>query len=274
MPATAPDSEPPPPPLLLASLPAPLRAHVTKAWRQLAGNLSASERDAWRQALAAAPLRAAQLAKCWAVSRQVARLCARHPDWLWALWHDAGLERPLCADDYARRWRALGTDDTASAEALAAALRAFRQHEWMRIVWRESNGLADLAQLTAELSALAEVCVDAALASHSRALSAAWGVPIGAETGRAQQLVVLGMGKLGGHELNLSSDIDLIFAYEEAGETRPGNGARSRSNQEFFAALGQRLIAALDQPSESGFVFRVDMRLRPFGSEGFAGAVF
>jgi glutamate-ammonia-ligase adenylyltransferase len=83
--------------------------------------------------------------------------------------------------------------------------------------------------------------------------------------GYPQELIVVGMGKLGGGELNVSSDIDLIFAYETAGET---NSEQSISNQEFFTRLGKKLIAALDDVTEDGFVFRVDMRLRPYGSEG------
>ena len=74
------------------------------------------------------------------------------------------------------------------------------------------------------------------------------------------------MGKMGAYELNISSDIDLIFAYPESGETQ--GGRRSVSNQEFFVRLGQKLIAALDRQTADGFVFRVDMRLRPYGQSG------
>lgn len=92
-----------------------------------------------------------------------------------------------------------------------------------------------------------------------------WGTPCGADA-TPQPLLILGMGKLGGGELNFSSDIDLIFAYPENGFTR--GGRRELDNAQFFTRLGQRLIKALDQPTEDGFVCRVDMRLRPFGDSG------
>src|SRR5690606_27630374 len=95
---------------------------------------------------------------------------------------------------------------------------------------------------------------------------AQWGVPYGRESQAQQQLVVLGMGKLGAYELNVSSDIDLIFSFPEQGETR--GGTRPVENQLFFIRLAQRLILALDKISADGFVFRVDMRLRPYGDSG------
>ena len=83
-------------------------------------------------------------------------------------------------------------------------------------------------------------------------------------SGASQRLVVIALGKLGAGELNLSSDVDLIFAYPQAGETR----SAARTNQQFFMRLGQRLIQVLDTVTADGFVFRVDMRLRPFGDSG------
>ncbi|EGH33782.1 bifunctional glutamine-synthetase adenylyltransferase/deadenyltransferase, partial [Pseudomonas syringae pv. japonica str. M301072] len=88
----------------------------------------------------------------------------------------------------------------------------------------------------------------------------------GRHSGKPQHMVILGMGKLGAVELNLSSDIDLIFGYPEGGETV--GTKRALDNQEFFIRLGQRLIKALDPVTVDGFVFRVDMRLRPYGSSG------
>ena len=91
-----------------------------------------------------------------------------------------------------------------------------------------------------------------------------YGQPVDGQ-GYPQHLIVIGMGKLGGGELNVSSDIDLIFAYAAEGET---TGEKSISNQDFFVRLAKKLIAVIDEITEDGFVFRVDMRLRPFGSEG------
>uniref|UniRef100_UPI003563EF44 bifunctional [glutamate--ammonia ligase]-adenylyl-L-tyrosine phosphorylase/[glutamate--ammonia-ligase] adenylyltransferase n=1 Tax=Spongiibacter sp. TaxID=2024860 RepID=UPI003563EF44 len=148
---------------------------------------------------------------------------------------------------------------------LAAVLRQFRYRHWLRIVWRDLNRLADMPATAAELSALADVCVQQALALLHRQLCAEWGQPQSPE-GVAQQLTVIAMGKLGAGELNLSSDIDLMFSYPEAGKTV--GGPRSVDNQEFFIRLGQRLIKALDARTADGFVFRVDMRLRPYGQSG------
>src|SRR5205814_764244 len=100
---------------------------------------------------------------------------------------------------------------------------------------------------------------------HAKALVAVHGQPIGHETGLPQALVVIGMGKLGGRELNVSSDIDLVFAYPEDGET---DGAKRISNREFFDRLGRRTIAAISHVDAHGYVFRVDMRLRPYGESG------
>jgi glutamate-ammonia-ligase adenylyltransferase len=113
------------------------------------------------------------------------------------------------------------------------------------------------------MTVLAEVSIAAALETLQPALEAELGTPFA--DGARQQLLVVGMGKLGGGELNVSSDVDLAFVYPEEGETR---GPRSVSNHEFFARLGRKLIKALDEATDEGRVFRVDMRLRPWGDAG------
>ncbi len=145
-----------------------------------------------------------------------------------------------------------------------ARLRRLRQQEMIRIGWRDVCGAADTSETLMDLSALADQAVQQALAFHERALSARHGTPRN-EAGAPVQLVVLGMGKLGGQELNYSSDIDLIFLFETEGET---DGDRPLSHSEYFIKLGRRLIRSLDEVTEEGFVFRVDMRLRPHGDEG------
>src|SRR5439155_23025057 len=107
--------------------------------------------------------------------------------------------------------------------------------------------------------------IQAAVDLHHRALARMHGEPIGADSASAQRLIVVGMGKLGGGELNVSSDIDLVFIYPEAGTT---SGPKTLANQEFFDRLGRRVIAALADVTADGFVFRVDMRLRPYGQSG------
>lgn len=149
-------------------------------------------------------------------------------------------------------------------QALKQQLRRLRQQVLVRMIVRDLNGLADFYEVVHTTSALAEVTLQQAIAFHTAQLSKQYGTPRGHQ-GEPQSLIVVGMGKLGGAELNVSSDIDLIFAYEQEGET---DGAQGISNQEFFTKLGKKVIAALDDITEDGFVFRVDMRLRPFGSEG------
>ncbi|MEQ1766080.1 MAG: bifunctional [glutamate--ammonia ligase]-adenylyl-L-tyrosine phosphorylase/[glutamate--ammonia-ligase] adenylyltransferase [Methylotenera sp.] len=148
--------------------------------------------------------------------------------------------------------------------SLKQALRRLRQQVMARIIVRDLNGFADLFEVMRTTSALAECAINTSLAYLNEWLVDAFGQPVDGE-GQLQNFIVIGMGKLGGRELNVSSDIDLIFAYESEGET---NGGKSISNQDFFTRLAKKLIAAIDEITEDGFVFRVDMRLRPFGSEG------
>jgi glutamate-ammonia-ligase adenylyltransferase len=152
------------------------------------------------------------------------------------------------------------TDET----ALHQRLRQLRQRVWLIATARDLAGGANLAEVMSTYSALAEVCIDAALDFHHDALAARHGEPRD-EHGQPQQMVVIGMGKLGGDELNVSSDIDLIYLYPEEGET---DGAKPITNHEFFIRLGRKLAAALSENTADGYVFRVDLRLRPWGDSG------
>jgi glutamate-ammonia-ligase adenylyltransferase len=153
------------------------------------------------------------------------------------------------------------TDET----TLHQQLRYFRQREMARVIWRDLAGWADLAETVRELSALADSCIKQTLVKLYKWHCDSYGIPRN-EKGDPQNLVVIGMGKLGAGELNLSSDIDLIFTYACQGETQ--GGTRNVSHEVFFTRLGQKLIQALDNVTSDGFVFRVDMRLRPFGESG------
>ena len=148
-------------------------------------------------------------------------------------------------------------------EALAGTLRHLRRDIMLAVMERDLAGLASLGEVTAMMTALAESAIGAARAAAERDLAARFGLPHGAESGKRQQLHVVGMGKLGGGELNVSSDIDLIFLYPEEGATQGGQSVIS--NQEYFEHLGRRLIALLSDTTADGYVFRVDMRLRPWG---------
>ncbi len=143
-------------------------------------------------------------------------------------------------------------------------LRRLRRRELVRIAWRDLTQAAPLPETLAELSALADAAIVTALRFAERALHARYGVPRSAG-GERQELIVVGMGKLGGGELNFSSDIDLVFLFPEGGET---DGPRPVANEDYFTRLGQALIRLLDTRTADGFVYRVDMRLRPLGDPG------
>ncbi|MDR1661913.1 MAG: bifunctional [glutamate--ammonia ligase]-adenylyl-L-tyrosine phosphorylase/[glutamate--ammonia-ligase] adenylyltransferase [Azoarcus sp.] len=153
-----------------------------------------------------------------------------------------------------------GDDET----HLRSALRHLRAWVLCHLIVRDLTGLADLAEVTETMTTLAETAIAHAHGVLRVALSARYGAPR-APDGTEQELLIIGMGKLGGRELNVSSDIDLIFIYPEEGDT---TGPKVISNFEFFARLGKQLIAALAEVTENGQVFRVDMRLRPNGDSG------
>ena len=202
------------------------------------------------------------------------------------------LERNLTSADYLFELQQWLVDCKEEAD-LHRQLRLFRQKHMNRIIWRDLSRWADCQTTIADLSSLAEACLQLSLDWLHQRLCLQLGEPCNS-SGEAQQLLIIAMGKLGARELNLSSDIDLIFAYPEAGETRqlaektqadnsskalktakPLKAAKAgKSNQEFFTRLGQQLITAIDQRTQDGFVFRVDMRLRPYGQSGSLVASF
>ncbi|MFS2116256.1 bifunctional [glutamate--ammonia ligase]-adenylyl-L-tyrosine phosphorylase/[glutamate--ammonia-ligase] adenylyltransferase, partial [Herbaspirillum frisingense] len=151
---------------------------------------------------------------------------------------------------------------------ISAAMRRLRNLIICALITRDLDGRADLAEVVATMTGFADFAVQTHLAALMQEQTALYGQPIGEESGRPQEMIVLGMGKLGGGELNVSSDIDLIFVYPEDGDTRAEAGQKSLSNHEFFVRLGKKLIGALAEITEDGFTFRVDMALRPNGNSG------
>ena len=212
-----------------------------------------------------------QLTRAFAASEFIAKTCAIHPAFLIELVQAGVLFSPMDDD-------ALVAFDAAIAACktdleLDKTLRQFRNKAMIRIIWRDLNRSAPMRDITGELSRFADAAIQLTANYHYRELEKAYGAPIGSESGIAQPLLVLGMGKLGARELNVSSDIDLIFTFPESGSTSFPSGAaahesRILSNQEFFTKLGQKLINSLDKVTADGFVFRVDMRLRPNGQSG------
>ncbi|NQE49155.1 glutamine-synthetase adenylyltransferase [Herbaspirillum rubrisubalbicans] len=158
--------------------------------------------------------------------------------------------------------------DLAAGLSLPGAMRRLRNLIVCTLITRDLDGRADLAEVVATMTAFADFAVQTHLAALMQEQVALYGTPIGEESGRPQEMIVLGMGKLGGGELNVSSDIDLIFVYPEDGDTRAEAGQKSLSNHEFFVRLGKKLIGALAEITEDGFTFRVDMALRPNGNSG------
>ena len=158
--------------------------------------------------------------------------------------------------------------DVASSDAdipeVQSRLRRFRNRYMLHVLWREVFALADLDETLNSLSLLADRLLDAASQYSSKVLAPRYGA-VRTKAGGPVPPVILGMGKLGGYELNFSSDIDVIFLYPEPGET---DGARRISAQEYFGRWSRHVIALLDETTADGFVFRMDTRLRPFGDSG------
>ncbi len=245
------------------NLPAPLADVFRLAWDKFVDLADASFAEKIQQ-LTANPELLAQLAEVWSSSEFVVKECQRAPALLFDLLESGSLETDYADEDMRQKLCWL-LSEVASEEALLPALRRLRNREMVRVIWRDRLGLATLEQTTRDLSLLAEACIDETLAWVYREACAKYGTPCSSDADDAspQQLVVLGMGKLGAWELNMSSDIDLIFAFPDKGETDSG-----LDNQQFFTRLAQRLIHCLDTRTADGFVFRVDMRLRPYGQSG------
>jgi glutamate-ammonia-ligase adenylyltransferase len=200
-----------------------------------------------------------------AASDFVSEQVCRDPQMLLELAESGALERSFVADEL-RGQIAEAVQAADSEDELGRNLRRQRMRHQVRIIWRDLTRQADLIETCRDLSDMADASIDLAYQWLYARHCQQFGTPTGRRSGEPQHLVILGMGKLGAVELNLSSDIDLIFGYPEGGETV--GVKRPLDNQEFFIRLGQRLIKALDPVTVDGFVFRVDMRLRPYGSSG------
>ena len=202
--------------------------------------------------------------RVWACSEFVSGNFQRAPALLSDLLRSGELTQPRPLALYQEAVDQELADCTDEAD-LMGRLRRRRRREMLRIAWRDIGALASLEQTLTETSAFADAVVAAALAQLHTWQCAELGVPHGV-SGEPQFLSVIALGKLGGKELNFSSDIDLIFTFAEPGQTT--GARRSVANDAFFIRLGQRLINVLSTQTGDGQVFRVDMRLRPFGNSG------
>ncbi len=203
------------------------------------------------------------LPRVFAISEFVAQTCQRDPRWLDRMLEDGRLLRPVSRTELAQQifTAVRGVADT---DYFMCELRRVRRSELSRIAWRDLAGLARVEEVLNELTWLAEILIEVALKFAEQTLESVHGAP-GTAAGECLRLCVLGLGKLGGGELNFSSDVDLIFAYAEEGQT---NSLRPLDHRTYFTRLGQLLIRLLSEVTADSFVYRVDMRLRPFGDTG------
>ena len=285
-------------------LPAELLARVEQYLSQFREN-AADELSIWLDKQLAEDEFSRQLYRVWCGSEFVAKNCIRHPDVFQELVDSGDLfDSYNDSTIHNRCLEAVQAEAPAKADRetiLHRQLRHFRRYEMLRIVWRDlawrdlswrdwawrdlssqdgawrevsehdlmpgdQSRAANMIETTRDMSRLADAVIGVTRDKLHGWLSETWGRPVGESSGAEQHLLVLGMGKLGADELNVSSDIDLIFAYSESGETQ--GAAKQLGNQEFFIRLAQKLIQALDNQTADGQVFRVDMRLRPYGSSG------
>ena len=168
--------------------------------------------------------------RVFAFSEFVAAGCTREPGLVTDLINSGDLNRHPAPTDYQSKFEKLLANVKDEA-ALLGRLRRFRHREMVRIAWRDLAGWADLAETMSALSAFADACLEQTLRILYQWQCHKFGIPT-VEDGSEQQLVVLGLGKLGARELNFSSDVDLIFAYPRGGQTR--GAACNLSNEEFF----------------------------------------
>ena len=232
-----------------------------------AGIVDKLERLATRPMLPETPAAAAiaaSLEYVWACSAFAADACLRDEGVLAWLATQGRLLEPADAAWYAQTADAVTLPGSHDDAVFMSALRIFRRRQLVRIAWRDLAGYAPIEQVLAELSWLADACINVACRQAAALLGARHGVPKD-RNGVELPLLVLGMGKLGGGELNFSSDIDLVFLFAEHGET---TGPRPLEHEEYFVRAGKRVAQLLGTPTDDGFVYRVDLRLRPFGDSG------
>ncbi|MCL1037394.1 bifunctional [glutamate--ammonia ligase]-adenylyl-L-tyrosine phosphorylase/[glutamate--ammonia-ligase] adenylyltransferase [Shewanella submarina] len=227
------------------------------------GLLSQTSDDPWQ---GLSQVQSQQVKSILGLSDYVAGQICRHPQWL------THITAPETADESSHYLSELAAllAQISDENAAKKCVRDFRNRWLVTLAYRDFLSLTALETSLQDISALAEALIIASRDWVFRQLTAQYGTPCDTE-GNPQHLLILGMGKLGGRELNFSSDIDLIFVFPEHGETRHlegTGGRRTLDNQQFFTRMGQKLVNLLDQVTMDGFVFRVDMRLRPYGDSG------
>jgi glutamate-ammonia-ligase adenylyltransferase len=236
----------------IEQLPEPLQATASRAWERICENNDIGNgKSGWTAS------QSAVVARMLACSTYAAGAIRRQ--WRWfcdAI--EAGHFQKAPQTGFALP---AGKHDETAARQL---LRRYRHRQLLHILWREFEQCASLNETLTSLSVLADELLIAARNEAEASLRDRFGLPVGS-SGQPIPLLILAMGKLGGYELNFSSDIDIVFLYQEEGES---NGPRTLSAQEYFTRLVRRTVSLLDDVTEDGFVYRVDTRLRPFGDSG------
>lgn len=207
-----------------------------------------------------------ELFAVWYASSFIRRVCVSQPLWLQGLLVDGGLHVNREREGYVELLQAVFSK-AGSVEELQQSLRRLRVAEFARIAWRDLQQYATVRQTLHELSTCAEVCIDGALSwcfdwLQSRPHTGEF------ERSLPRAITVFALGKLGGGELNFSSDVDLVFAYADSALTDGGLGDRQDEAASFYVKLVQLFIKLLSHQTQDGFAFRVDTRLRPFGNAG------
>ncbi|MGH1486209.1 MAG: bifunctional [glutamate--ammonia ligase]-adenylyl-L-tyrosine phosphorylase/[glutamate--ammonia-ligase] adenylyltransferase [Cellvibrionaceae bacterium] len=248
-----------------AHIPALLQEEGSRRSGKLLHGLDDGQRQRLDTFLSKNPELAEQLIKAILGSEYILESCCHNAD---LLFHCLLADAPFSALTPVKIFDAVETacSDELTLDELDRRLRRLRRRFMVELYWRDINKLADFAEVSQAMTAMAEAFIQQALDYHYKLLADKHGIPMGAESQQAQPMLVIGMGKLGGAELNVSSDIDLIFAFPESGKTNHAN--KPIDNQKFFILLGQGLIKTLNEVTADGFVFRVDMRLRPYGQSG------
>jgi glutamate-ammonia-ligase adenylyltransferase len=198
-----------------------------------------------------------------ACSQYIGDVLERYPGMLLELATSGRLNRALRAGELESAFEAELSPDLSETQ-FQQKLRVLRHRELVRIAWRDLTHTADLTETLAELSDLADAAICHTLFRARAVLGVTYGEPKAGD-GSAAHFGILGMGKLGGRELNFSSDVDLIFLYSGSGQT---DGPRKITNEEYFRFLAQHIVGMLSKRTGDGFVYRVDVRLRPFGDSG------
>jgi glutamate-ammonia-ligase adenylyltransferase len=206
-------------------------------------------------------------ATIFSASQSLSETLIQNPRWLdWLSSSD--LRQPLGKNVLQFELAAAAGEAASDPDKFAAIRRCKRRH-LLRIALRDLLGFADLAQTTLELSDLADACLEAVLRVATESLQKKCGIPLNAAATQPATFAILGMGKLGGRELNYSSDVDVIFVYSEDGFVcSPGGKQTAMTNEEFFTRLAENIIAAIAKISNEGSIYRMDLRLRPEGATG------